>query len=260
MGQHFIVDPNLARAVASDSGVGPGDRVVEVGAGLGALTIALAETGADVLAVEFDRALVPALEEAIAPYPNVAMRRADALRLDWPSTLGRDPAHPWTLCANLPYNIAVPLVMGVLEAAPMVERLVVIVQREVGDRLVARPGDERYAPASVRVAYHANTTITRRVPASVFWPRPKVESVVVALDRRSVPPVDAEPERLWRVVDAGFAARRKTMRNALIRLGVGPDAATDVLGACAVGARARAQELSLERFACIAGRIGEPPR
>ena len=181
---------------------------------------------------------------------SVDVVAADATRVDWTSELTDGP---WILCANLPYNVAVPVVMAVLEAAPTVERLVILVQREVGERLVAGPGDEHYGPASVRVAYRANGELTRRVPPSVFWPRPKVASVLVRLERLTSPPVRVEPERLWRVVDAGFAERRKTMRSAIVRLGVDPGRAGDLLVEQGIDPRARAERLSLQEF----GRIAE---
>jgi 16S rRNA (adenine1518-N6/adenine1519-N6)-dimethyltransferase len=249
LGQHFLIDPNVARAIAATAGVGAGDRVVEVGAGLGSLTLALAATGADVRAIEFDRALIPALREVTGGVANIDVIEADATHIDWASELSGDP---WTLCANLPYNVAVPVVMSVLEAAPSVERVVVLVQREVGERLVAGPGDERYGPVSVRVAYRAQGELVRRVSPSVFWPRPRVASVVVWLERLAEPPVDVDPERLWRVVDAGFAERRKTIRSAVVRLGVDPGRADDLLGEAAIDPRARAEQLSLPEFARIA--------
>jgi 16S rRNA (adenine1518-N6/adenine1519-N6)-dimethyltransferase len=249
LGQHFLIDPNLARAIAADAGVGPGDRVVEIGAGLGSLTVALAAAGARVRALEFDRTLLPALEEATAGLGGVEIVHADAMRVDWASDLASET---WTVCANLPYNVAVPLVLTILEEAPTVGRIVVMVQREVGERFAATPGQEGYGAVSVRVAYRAMTTIVRRVPPSVFWPRPKVASVVVRFDRLDAPPVDVEPERLWRVVDAGFAERRKTMRNALRRLGLSLAEADGVLASCGVAPTARAEELDLAGFAAIA--------
>jgi len=229
--------------------VGPGDRVVEVGAGLGSLTLALAGTGAEVLAIEFDRALISALREVVGDAPNVRVIQADATRFDWTGEVGPGP---WTLCANLPYNVAVPVVLDVLERAPSAERLVVMVQREVGERFVAGPGDGRYGPTSVRVAYRARGALVRRVPREVFWPRPSVASVVVRLERLRRLAVSADQERLWRIVDAGFAERRKTVRTAVVRLGVERGRADDFLAACGVSPRARAEELSLEDFARIA--------
>ena len=248
LGQNFLIDPNLARAIVADAGVAPGDQVVEIGAGLGSLTVALAAAGARVLAIEFDRMLIPALEEATAGLEGVEIVHADAMKVDWGVELA---SGTWTVCANLPYNIAAPLVLTILEQAPTVGRAVVMVQREVGERFAATPGQEGYGAVSVRVAYRAVATIVRRVPASVFWPRPKVASVVVGFDRRDAPPVEVDPERLWRVVDAGFAERRKTMRNALRRLGLDIAAADVVLASCGVASTARAEELDLATFAAI---------
>jgi 16S rRNA (adenine1518-N6/adenine1519-N6)-dimethyltransferase len=249
LGQHFLIDPNLARAIAADAGVGPGDRVIEIGAGLGSLTLALAATGAQVRAVEFDRALLPALREVTAAARGVTVIAADATTIDWETELG---GGEWTMCANLPYNISVPLVLSVLELAPVVRRAVVMVQREVGERLLAQPGDELYGPVSLRVAYRAAGELVRRIPPSVFWPRPKVASTVVRLDRLARPPVTVEPARLWRLVDAGFAERRKAIRSAVVRLGIDPGRADDLLRGCAVDPRARAERLSLQDLARIA--------
>ncbi len=223
--------------------------MLEVGAGLGSLTVALADLGAEVLAVELDRALVPGLEEALAGRSNVRVLVADALRLDWPRILEGDR---WSMASNLPYNVAVPVVMELLDRAPQVGAYVVMVQREVGDRLAAGPGDEAYGAVSVHVAYHCRTETLRRVPPSVFWPEPNVESVVVRLERRSEPPVAVPHDLLLRVVDEGFAQRRKTMANALVRLGRSRDEAASLLERCGADPRARAEALSLEQFACLA--------
>jgi len=250
LGQHFLIDPNLAAAIAADTGAGPGDSMVEIGAGLGALTTALAERGIDrVLAIEFDRALVPALRAVADAYPAVEVLAADATKVDWPRTLGDGR---WIACGNLPYNVGTAIVLSILARAPMVRRLVVMVQREVAARLVATPATrEDYGPTSVRVAYFAEATILRAVPPSVFWPRPSVGSAIVRMQRRERPPVRADEGRLWRVVDEAFAQRRKTMRGALRRLGVDdPDA---MLAGADVNPSARPEELDLAAF----GRIAE---
>ena len=256
MGQNFLIDPNLARAIAAEAGGGPGHRILEIGAGLGSLTVALAATGADVLAVEFDRALLPALDEVVSDLPNVRVLDADAMKIDWGRELAggrRESAEgSWMMCSNLPYNIAVPIVLDLLELAPAVHRLVVTVQREVGERLAASPGQQRYGAVSVRVAYRARAEVVRRVPPSVFWPKPKVDSVVVRLDRLEAPPVAVDPRRLWLVIEAGFAQRRKTMRSALRRLGLDAASAAAVLERCGLAPDARAEELGLVELAAIA--------
>jgi 16S rRNA (adenine1518-N6/adenine1519-N6)-dimethyltransferase len=226
--------------------------VIEIGAGFGSLTLALAAAGAEVVAVEFDRAVVPALREVAGDAPGVRVVEADAMRLDWDAALGERDS-PWTLCANLPYNIATPLVLDVLKDVLRVRRLVVMVQREVGERLAAHAGDDAYGAVSVRVAYRATASIVRRVGRDVFWPRPKVDSVVVRSDRLSEPPVSVDEGRLWSVVDEAFGQRRKTMRNAIRRLGV--QEADELLATAGVPAAARPEELSLEDFARIASSL-----
>jgi 16S rRNA (adenine1518-N6/adenine1519-N6)-dimethyltransferase len=249
LGQHFLIDPNLARAIAADAEIGPGDRVVEIGAGLGSLTRAIAENGADIVAIEADRALVPALEEALGSFDRVRVIHADAMDFDWIDELHGDG---WTLAANLPYHVATPLLLETLRRAPAIGRMLVMVQREVGERLVAEPGEDAYGAPSLRVAYRAEASLVRKVPPSVFWPRPKVESAVVRLIRRGRPPVDVPEERLWRVVDAGFAERRKTMRNAVRRLGVDAERADELLRIAGIDPSARAETLSLGDFARLA--------
>jgi 16S rRNA (adenine1518-N6/adenine1519-N6)-dimethyltransferase len=251
LGQNFLIDPNLARAIAADAEVGPGDRVVEIGAGFGSLTVALAVTGAEVLAVEFDRGLVPALRETTAGLARVRVVQTDAMTADWGELLGPAVDGSWTLVANLPYNIATPLVLDLLADVPAIGRMFVMVQREVGERLAAAAATEPYGAVSVRVAFRASARVIRRVPAAVFWPRPTVSSVIIRLERLASPPVEADPESLWRVVEAGFAERRKTMRNALRRLGAQGEVAAEVLAACGVAPSARAEELDLETFACL---------
>jgi len=253
LGQHFLIDPNLARAIAAEAGAAPRVRVIEVGAGLGSLTVALAAAGAEVLAIEFDRALLPALLEVVGDLPAVRVLPADVMKLDWAGELG---AGAWTMCANLPYNIATPVLLEALERAPGIGTFVVMVQREVGERLAAGPGEEGYGAVSVKVAYRARARIVRRVPPTVFWPRPGVESVVVRLERLGAPPVDVAPDRLWPVVEAGFAQRRKTVSNALVRLGLDRGRAADVLARSGVPPRARAEELDLHALARVASEMG----
>jgi 16S rRNA (adenine1518-N6/adenine1519-N6)-dimethyltransferase len=211
LGQHFVVDPNTVRRIARLAGVGPGDRVVEIGAGLGSLTLALLETGAEVTAVEVDHGLVGVLEEVAVP-AGAQVVAADALALDWPAVLGHGP---WTLVANLPYNVASPLVADLLDEVPAITRMLVMVQREVADRLVAGPGDPAYGALSVKVAYWATARLAGRVPASVFLPPPNVASELVQIERRPEPAVDVAPADLFPLVRAGFAGRRKMLRRSL---------------------------------------------
>jgi 16S rRNA (adenine1518-N6/adenine1519-N6)-dimethyltransferase len=227
---------------------------VEVGAGLGSLTVALAATGARVLAIEVDERLLAALREAVGATDRVEVVRADAARVDWKELLG---VEPWIMVANLPYNVATPVVMRVLEEAPNVQRMLVMVQREVGERLAAGPGDEQYGAVSLRVAYRADASVVRPVARTVFWPQPNVDSVLVRIERRP-PPVRADERTLMDLIRVSFAQRRKTVRNALLRFGMASADARAALEACGVGAGTRPEELGLEAFACLADAAGQP--
>ncbi len=215
LGQNFVVDPNTVRRIARLAEVGPGTDVVEIGAGLGSLTLALAETGAHVVAVEVDRGIVPVLRQVVAGR-DVTVVEADALGVDWAVLLA--PRGRWAFVANLPYNVATPVVVSVLERAPQVASLLVMVQREVAERLAAGPGDPAYGAVSVKVAYWAEARVVGRVPPTVFVPRPKVASALVRIVRWPSPAVDpcqVGYERLFAVVRAGFAHRRKMLRRSL---------------------------------------------
>jgi 16S rRNA (adenine1518-N6/adenine1519-N6)-dimethyltransferase len=256
LGQNFVADGNTVRRIVRLAGVTPGQRVIEIGAGLGSLTLALAEAGASVTAVEIDRHVLAVLRAQVEPV-GVRVVEADALTLDWSELLGDESAGrpPWSLVANLPYNVAVPLVVRVLEEAPQVSSLLVMVQREVGERLAATAGDEAYGAVSVKVDYWATAALVGRVPPSVFIPRPRVESVLVRLDRRTEPvggsrdgPGSERYDRLFSVVRAGFAHRRKMLRRSL-----DGSVAPEAFEAVGIRPTARAEELSLGEWERLAG-------
>jgi 16S rRNA (adenine1518-N6/adenine1519-N6)-dimethyltransferase len=244
LGQNFVADPNTVRRIARLAQVGPGDQVLEIGAGLGSLTIALAETGARVTAVEVDRGLVPVLRTVVADL-GVEVVEADAMTIDWAAMLGEGP---WIVVANLPYNVATPLVIELLEGAPAISRMLVMVQAEVGERLAAAPGTDAYGAVSALVAYWATARVAGRVPATVFVPRPNVESVLVSIVRRPAPPVDTPYDRLKTVIRAGFAHRRKMLRGALA--GVVDPAAFAGAG---VDPETRAEQLGVAEWGRLAG-------
>ena len=243
LGQNFVVDPNTVRRIARLAGVGPGDRVVEIGAGLGSLTLALLETGAAVTAVEIDRHLVPLLRETVEP-AGATVVEADAMTVDWGAVLGEGP---WVLVANLPYNVATPLVADLLDGVPAVQRMLVMVQREVGERLAARVGDDAYGAVSVKVAYWATAKVAGLVPPTVFLPKPNVDSALVAIERRDEPATDAPRDRLFELVRAGFGQRRKMLRRSLAGL-VAPEA----FEAAGVRPEARAEELDVVAWGRLA--------
>jgi 16S rRNA (adenine1518-N6/adenine1519-N6)-dimethyltransferase len=247
LGQNFLADPNTARRIVRLADIGSGDRVLEIGPGLGSLTLALTDAGARVHALELDRHVIPALERVVADR-EVTVEHGDAGTYDYAARLG---AGPWVCVSNLPYNVATPVVMRLLEEAPQVQRLLVMVQREVGERLAAPPGTRTYGAVSVKVAYFAHAQVVGTVPSTVFVPRPKVESALVRLDRLPHPPVDVpSSEDLFALVRAGFATRRKMLRRALRPvLGARTDA---VLAGAGVEPTARAESLGLDAWAVLA--------
>ena len=246
LGQNFVTDPNTVRRIAHIADVGEGDHVVEIGAGLGSLTLALAETGAAVTAVEVDRGLVGALREVVADAPGVTVVEADAMTLDWGELLG-DRAG-WVLVANLPYNVATPLVCDLLDGVPAIERMLVMVQREVGERMIAGARTSAYGAMSVKVAYWATARIVGYVPATVFVPQPKVESALVEITRREQPAVEGvAPESLFELVKLGFRHRRQMLRRVL-------DGVVDAeqFDAAGIAPTSRAEELDVEAWGRLA--------
>ena len=250
LGQNFVADPNTVRRIARLAEVGAGDDVVEVGAGLGSLTLALAETGASVTAVELDRYLLPVLREVVDPV-GVTVVEGDAMRLDWDALLAGSDR--WVLVANLPYNVATPLVADLLDGVPRIARMLVMVQHEVGERLAAGPGDEAYGAVSVKVRYWAEATLVGKVPANVFVPRPNVESALVRIARRPAPAVDVPAARLFPLVRAGFAQRRKMLRRALAGL-----VTAETFEAAGIRPEARAEELDVAEWGRLAA-CAPPP-
>ncbi len=242
LGQNFVVDANTVRRIARLAGVGPGDRVVEIGAGLGSLTLALAETGADVVAVEVDVGLVAALVDVVGDRASVRVVRADALTLDWDGLLG---GRRHALVANLPYNVATPLVATLLDEVPLIDRMLVMVQREVGERLAARPGTPAYGAVSVKVAYWASADVVGEVPAAVFLPRPNVESALVAITRHDPPATPPGP--VFALVRQAFGQRRKMLRRSLAGV-VG----TEQFAAAGVAPTARPEELDVAAWCRLA--------
>jgi 16S rRNA (adenine1518-N6/adenine1519-N6)-dimethyltransferase len=258
LGQNFLVDPNTARRIVTRAELTAGMPVLEIGPGLGSLTLALVEQGHDVVALELDARLADVLRSVLESAGHAARVRVevgDACRTDLEGLLGGRPG-PWACVSNLPYNVAVPVVMRILEDAPRVERILVMVQREVGERLAAGPGDPQYGAVSVKVAYFAEATVVGLVPPTVFVPRPKVDSALVGLRRRSEPPVSVpSADDLFVLVRAGFAQRRKMLRRSLVP--VLGDRTPAVLTAAGVAPTARAEALGLDQWAAVARSAAE---
>ncbi len=242
LGQNFLVDGNITRRIVNEAGVVPGDRIIEVGAGTGTLTRALAAAGGHVTAFEVDPRLRPMLEEVTSGL-DVDLVMADASKIDFAQSF---PDGPWLLVANLPYNVGTSLVMDILRHAPAVVRLVVMMQREVAERLVALPGTENYGIPSVVTGLHARARLAFRVPPQVFYPVPRVESAVVIMDRTESPR-DAEPA--LEIARTAFSKRRKMLRGSLRGLIEDPES---ILIAAGIDPTSRAEDLSPADFVRLA--------
>jgi 16S rRNA (adenine1518-N6/adenine1519-N6)-dimethyltransferase len=236
LGQNFLADPNTVRRIVRLAEVSPGDPVVEIGPGVGSLTTALAEAGAAVTAVELDRHLLPVLEEVVGPL-GVRVVHADALEADWDDLLAGHER--WSLVANLPYNVGTTIVLQLLDDVPAIETMLVMVQREVGERLAAPPGSGAYGIPSVKLALWATAAVVGRVPPTVFVPAPKVESVLVRIRRLPEPAVDVDSDELMALVRRAFGQRRKMLRRSLAgevspaafaAAGIAPDDRPEQLG------------------------------
>ena len=250
LGQNFVHDPNTVRRIVAAAELTPGDVVLEVGPGLGSLTLGLLGAAAHVHAVELDPVLAAALPETVAERSDPAkltVHHADALRISGASL---QPA-PTKLVANLPYNVAVPVVLHLLAELPSLRGGLVMVQKEVADRLVAGPGSKVYGVPSVKLAWYASSKPAGKVPPAVFWPVPNVDSGLVAFTKRE-PPADVERRVVFQVIDAAFAQRRKTLRAALAGWAGGADLAEKVLVAAGISPQARGESLTVQQFAAIA--------
>ncbi|MEV4817098.1 16S rRNA (adenine(1518)-N(6)/adenine(1519)-N(6))-dimethyltransferase RsmA [Micromonospora tulbaghiae] len=261
LGQNFVHDPNTVRRIVTTAGLTPDDVALEVGPGLGSLTLALLPVAAHVHAVELDPALAAALPETAARFAGTAAERltvhpADALRVTAADLAG--PA-PTALVANLPYNVAVPVVLHLLAELPTLRHGLVMVQKEVADRLVAGPGSKVYGIPSVKLAWYARSRAAGKVPPNVFWPVPNVDSGLVAFTRREPPRPDVPRKAVFAVVDAAFAQRRKTLRAALAGWAGGADRAAAALTAAGVDPGARGESLTVEQFAAIAASAPDAP-
>ncbi len=250
-GQNFVIDPNTVRRIVRASGVGPGDVVVEVGPGLGSLTLALLGVVDRVVAVEVDPVLAGSLPATVATHApehvdRFTLLQADALRV----TALPGPA-PTALVANLPYNVSVPVLLHLLKLLPSLRHGLVMVQAEVADRLVAAPGSRTYGVPTVKASWYAGLRRVGSVGRTVFWPAPNVDSGLVAFERRTPPATTASREQVFRVVDAAFAQRRKTLRAALR-----PLAPTDLVDRALTGAGvdpgSRGEQLDVAAYARIA--------
>ena len=250
LGQNFLIKRGIVDEIVHAAELTPGEPVLEVGPGIGTLTQGLAQSGADVTAIELDRRLLEVLDTTLASYDNVRIVHGDVLKLDVSTIMNHKP---FKVVANLPYYITTPIIMSLLESKLPIERLVVMVQKEVALRMVAKPGTKDYGALSVAVQYYTEPDIVLDVPPKSFLPAPAVTSSVIRCVLRDKPPVDVIDEKLFfRVVKAGFAQRRKTFANTMKTTGLSKDRIEELLAKANIDGQRRGETFTLQEFADVA--------
>lgn len=250
LGQNFLIKRGIVDEIVHAAELTVGEPVLEVGPGIGTLTQGLAQSGADVTAIELDRRLLEVLDTTLASYDNVRIIHGDVLKLDVPTIMNHKP---FKVVANLPYYITTPIIMSLLESKLPIERLVVMVQKEVALRMVAKPGTKDYGALSVAVQYYTEPDIVLDVPPKSFLPAPAVTSSVIRCILRDKPPVDVIDEKLFfRVVKAGFAQRRKTFSNTMKTTGLTRDRIEELLAKANIDGHRRGETFTLQEFADVA--------
>jgi 16S rRNA (adenine1518-N6/adenine1519-N6)-dimethyltransferase len=249
LGQNFVIDPNTIRKIVAAANLSATDKVVEIGPGLGSLTLGLLEKVDQLIAIEFDQKLASKLASTLkqkAPDKSCQIVHADAMGV---TELGFEPD---ALVANLPYNISVPVILHFLESFPSITKVLVLVQAEVAARLVAGPGSKTYGSPSAKLAWYGKATAAGVVSRSIFWPVPNVDSALVYFEKSSTPSPSELRGEVFRVIDGAFAQRRKTLRQALATWAGSPDQAEKILVKARVSPQARGEDLSIDDFIKVA--------
>ena len=255
LGQNFLISPAVVRAVVEAAEIAPGDRVLEIGPGIGTLTQGLLEAGAEVTAVELDKKLPAVLAETLKGYEHLNVVQGDILKTDIAALMG---GAPFKVAANLPYYITTPILLSLLEQKLPITRIVTMVQKEVAERMTASPGGRDYGALSVAVQYYTEPEIVLDVPPNCFLPAPEVESAVIVCAVRQTPAVAVKDEKVFfRVVKAAFGQRRKTLSNALKTTGAPKEQIEAALTAAKVDAARRGETLSLAEFAAVADGLSQ---
>jgi 16S rRNA (adenine1518-N6/adenine1519-N6)-dimethyltransferase len=251
LGQNFVIDPNTVQRIVRAADVVPSDHVLEVGPGLGSLTLALLQEVASVIAIEIDPVLAEQLPCTIALHMP---ERADSLTLIVSDAMKVDvvPGEPTALVANLPYNVSVPVLLHLLEVVPTIRTALVMVQKEVAERLAAEPGSRTYGIPSLKARWYGEVRMAGNIGRNVFWPEPNVDSALVRVDRREQPTCESSRKWVFKVIDTAFAQRRKSLRGALAQLAGSPDAAEQALRAAGIDPGRRGEALTLPEFIALA--------
>ena len=261
LGQNFLINPSVCPRMAEACGAAPDTGVLEIGPGIGVLTRELAQRAARVAAIELDDRLPPVLAETLAGQDNVRIIRGDCLKLDLRALLQKEfGGMPVSVCANLPYYITSPILMKLLESRLPVTNITVMVQKEAARRLCAAPGTREAGAVTLAVQYYAEAEVLFSVSRGSFLPAPNVDSAVIRLTVRSAPPCRVrDEEQMFRLIRAGFGQRRKTLQNALTAAGFARDRLAAAMAAASISPTARAEQLTLDRFAALSDALGDEP-
>lgn len=259
LGQNFLIDDNIVDKIVAGAGIGPGDKIIEVGPGIGTLTREMASRAQNLMAVEIDKNLIPILEDTLGDYDNVKIVNEDIIKADIKGLIDENlGGGPVKLVANLPYYITTPIIMRFLEENINVTDIVVMVQKEVAERMNAQPGGKDFGALSVAVQYYCDTEIVAKVPRHLFVPQPNVDSIVIALRVRPERKYKVDDEDLYfRVVKAAFGQRRKTLLNSISSMGnLAKDQVKEALEEAGIDPKRRGETLSLDEFAILSNVIG----
>jgi 16S rRNA (adenine1518-N6/adenine1519-N6)-dimethyltransferase len=251
LGQNFVIDPNTIRRIIATAEIGPGETVLEVGPGLGSLTLGILDVAERVVAVEIDPPLAAQLPDTVARYRPESANRLDVVLAD-ALKVRELPVAPDAVVANLPYNVAVPVLLNLLDRFPSIRHGLVMVQDEVADRLAAQPGSKIYGVPSVKAAWYADVRKAGIIGTNVFWPAPKIRSGLVSFARRAEPLADVDRTTLFAAIDAAFAQRRKTLRAALAGWAGSSERSGKILEAAGIDPGLRGEKLGIEEFIRIA--------
>lgn len=259
LGQNFLIDDNIVDKIVAGAGIGPGDKIIEVGPGIGTLTREMASRAQNLMAVEIDKNLIPILEDTLGDYDNVKIVNEDIIKADIRGLIDENlGGGPVKLVANLPYYITTPIIMRFLEENINVTDIVVMVQKEVAERMNAQPGGKDFGALSVAVQYYCDTEIVAKVPRHLFVPQPNVDSIVIALRVRPERKYKVDDEDLYfKVVKAAFGQRRKTLLNSISSMGnLAKDQVKEALDEAGIDPKRRGETLSLDEFAILSNVIG----
>ncbi|WP_449035780.1 16S rRNA (adenine(1518)-N(6)/adenine(1519)-N(6))-dimethyltransferase RsmA [Peptostreptococcus stomatis] len=259
LGQNFLIDDNIVDKIVAGAGIGPGDKIIEVGPGIGTLTREMASRAQNLMAVEIDKNLIPILEDTLGDYDNVKIVNEDIIKADIRGLIDENlGGGPVKLVANLPYYITTPIIMRFLEENINVTDIVVMVQKEVAERMNAQPGGKDFGALSVAVQYYCDTEIVAKVPRHLFVPQPNVDSIVIALRVRPERKYKVDDEDLYfKVVKAAFGQRRKTLLNSISSMGnLAKDQVKEALEEAGIDPKRRGETLSLDEFAILSNVIG----